>query len=249
MTGKEPVFCTWHGPEGKVLRWVKDSGVRLIGKDGLYFKDLAKDGVLHPYEDWRLSSAERAADLASRMTVEQIAGLMLYSSHQNVPGNASGPFGGVTYGGLPYSSSGEIPAWSVSDQQRQFLGECFIRHVLLMRCESAETAARWNNGLQACAEALPWGIPVNISSDPRHGTNRTFEFNEGAGGDISHWPEPLGLAAAFDPESVRHFGEVASKEYRAMGISTALSPQIDPATEPRWWRFDGTFGSSPRLSA
>ena len=45
------------------------------------------------------------------------------------------------------------------------------------------------------------------------------------------------------------FGRIAAKEYRALGISTALSPQIDPATEPRWWRFDGTFGTSPRLSA
>jgi len=41
---------------------------------------------------------------------------------------------------------------------------------------------------------------------------------------------------------------VASKEYRAMGIGTALSPQVDLATEPRWMRVNGTFGEDPALS-
>ncbi|WP_338039271.1 glycoside hydrolase family 3 N-terminal domain-containing protein [Maribacter litopenaei] len=34
-----------------------------------------------------------------------------------------------------------------------------------------------------------------------------------------------------------------------MGITTALSPQIDIATEPRWARFNGTFGESSKLAA
>lgn len=62
------------------------------------------------------------------------------------------------------------------------------------------------------------------------------------------WPEPLGLAATFDPELVRRFGEIAAKEYRALGIATALSPQIDIATDPRWFRFNGTFGEDSRLA-
>ncbi|MBN1905397.1 MAG: glycoside hydrolase family 3 C-terminal domain-containing protein, partial [Deltaproteobacteria bacterium] len=35
---------------------------------------------------------------------------------------------------------------------------------------------------------------------------------------------------------------------RALGITTALSPQIDIATDPRWYRFKGTFGPDPALS-
>ena len=61
------------------------------------------------------------------------------------------------------------------------------------------------------------------------------------------WPSPLGLAATFDPELVEKFGRIASAEYRALGIATALSPQIDLATEPRWNRFYGTFGEDPDL--
>jgi beta-glucosidase len=48
---------------------------------------------------------------------------------------------------------------------------------------------------------------------------------------------------------VRRFGEIASEEYRALGIATALSPQIDLATDPRWSRFSGTFGENARLSS
>lgn len=62
------------------------------------------------------------------------------------------------------------------------------------------------------------------------------------------WPETLGLAAAFDPEVVKQFGKIASKEYRALGLTTALSPQIDIATDPRWFRFNGTFGEDSKLS-
>ena len=48
---------------------------------------------------------------------------------------------------------------------------------------------------------------------------------------------------------MQQFGEIASKEYRALGIATALSPQIDLATEPRWSRFDGTMGEDPDLAS
>jgi beta-glucosidase len=63
------------------------------------------------------------------------------------------------------------------------------------------------------------------------------------------WPEALGLAATFDPALVQQFGLVAAKEYRALGIATALSPQVDLGTEPRWSRLNGTFGEDPQLSA
>ncbi|MBR3717347.1 MAG: glycoside hydrolase family 3 C-terminal domain-containing protein, partial [Bacteroidaceae bacterium] len=40
----------------------------------------------------------------------------------------------------------------------------------------------------------------------------------------------------------------ASQEYRALGIATALSPQVDLATDPRWSRFSGTFGEGTKLA-
>ncbi|MDO4460496.1 MAG: beta-glucosidase, partial [Clostridia bacterium] len=61
---------------GPTLGYDPESGVKIIEKDGLKFKDLAKTGELLPYEDWRLSAAERADDLAKRLSIEQVAGLM-----------------------------------------------------------------------------------------------------------------------------------------------------------------------------
>ncbi|MDT3366242.1 MAG: glycoside hydrolase family 3 protein, partial [Bacteroidota bacterium] len=170
----------------------------------------------------------------------EIAGLMLYSSHQAIPGSAYG-FGRATYADENHTS------WDLTDQQKQFLSEDNLRAVLVTTVESPEVAARWNNNVQAFVEALGQGIPANNSSDPRNETAATAEFNMGAGGQISLWPTTLGLAATFDPALVRQFGTIASQEYRALGIATALSPQIDLATEPRWSRFGGTFGENPNL--
>lgn len=46
------------------------SGVRIIERDGLPFKDFLGTGELLPYEDWRLPAEERAADLAARLSIE-----------------------------------------------------------------------------------------------------------------------------------------------------------------------------------
>ncbi len=94
------------------------SGVTLLTVDRFAFKDLNRNGELDPYEDWRLSVEERAVDLASKLSVEQIAGLMLYSSHQAIP--ASGGFRRSTYDGKPFAESG-ANAWDLSDDQRDFL--------------------------------------------------------------------------------------------------------------------------------
>jgi len=232
---------------GPTLGYAKSSAVKLIEKDGLKFKDLNKNGQLDPYEDWRLSVDDRAKHLASIMSVEQIAGLMLYSSHQSIPAASQG-FGMGTYGGKTLLESG-LPLSAIPDQQKKFLKEDHLRHILITRVESPEVAASWNNNVQAYAEGLGLGIPANNSSDPRHGAVPSTEYNAGAGGTISMWPESLGLAATFDPTLVRRFGEVAAQEYRALGLATALSPQIDLATEPRWNRLLGTFGEDSRLAA
>ncbi len=238
----------WEAHEGDGYLYItqKDgptlgyTSAAILYDDGYAFKDLSRNGQLDPYEDWRLPSDVRARDLATRLSIEQIAGLMLYSSHQAIPGSAYG-FGAATYSDPGHKS------WDLTDQQKKFLAEDNLRAVLVTSVESPEVAARWNNNVQAFVEAIGLGIPANNSSDPRNETAATAEFNMGAGGQISLWPTPLGLAASFDPALVRQFGEIASQEYRALGIATALSPQIDLATEPRWGRFGGTFGENPAL--
>lgn len=231
---------------GKTIGHSKDSGVEILTAGGFKFKDLNKNGKLDKYEDWRLPAKERAEDLASQLSIEEIAGLMLYSAHQAIPANESG-FGGSTYGGQPFSKSG-ANASDLSDMQKNFIVNDNVRHILVTSVQSPAIAAAWNNKVQALCESIGHGIPANNSSDPRNGTTATTEYNAGAGGMISQWPGQLGLAATFAPSIVKQFGQVASREYRALGIATALSPQIDIASEPRWNRVNGTFGEDPDLA-
>ena len=244
--GDDKNFVIITQENGKTLGYSPASGVQILTVDGLKFKDLNRNGKLDKYEDWRLPAKERAQDLASQLSIEEIAGLMLYSAHQAIPGASAG-FGAATYGGKTLAESGAKPS-DISDQQRKFLVEDNLRHVLITSVQSPRVAAEWNNNVQALCEGIGHGIPANNSSDPRHGTTANTEYNAGAGGQISLWPGQLGLAATFDPALVRRFGDIASHEYRALGIATALSPQIDLATEPRWSRVNGTFGEDYDLA-
>lgn len=92
--------------EGKDLGVSDGSKVKILTVDGHAFKDFLGTGELVPYEDWRLSARERAEDLAARLPVEDIAGLMLYSAHQIIPAQSGpGPFT-ATYGGKSLEESG-----------------------------------------------------------------------------------------------------------------------------------------------
>ncbi len=223
------------------------STLPILQQDGLFFKDMERTGSLVPYADWRLSPEERAKDLAARLSIEEISGLMMYSAHQMVPAMSTGPFVG-TYDGKSLAESGAAPT-DLTDQQRRFLERDHVRHVLAAGLENAEIAAGWNNEMQAFVEALPHSIPVNISSDPRNGAASAGAEYKSGGGKTSAWPEGLGIAATFDPELCRSYAGIIRKEYRALGIATALSPQVDVGTEPRWMRIEDTFGAHPALVA
>ena len=96
-----------------------------------------------------------------------------------------------------------------------------------------DVQAKWNNTMQAYVEAKNHGIPVNISTNPR---------------TSGVWPNNLAMASTFDPKYIEEISRGLAKDYRALGIVTLLGPQIDLATEPRWPRFDGTFGEDPALA-
>ena len=233
-------FCVVTQTNGPTLGYNPDSGIKIIERDGFAFKSFDGTDSLLPYEDWRLPARVRAADLASRMSIDEIAGLMLYSQQNRLP------MLNDTYGGVSFEESG-CNAWDISDSQRSFLLNDNVRHVLVSTVESPEAAARWNNNVQALVEGTNHGIPANNSSDPRHSVFQDAEFAPGAGGKLSMWSNLMGIAAAFDPSLMRRFGEIASQEYRALGLATALSPQADLGTDPRWYRFNSTFGNDPEL--
>ena len=70
-------FRLYQNPDGPVLGTVS---APILEQDGLFFKDLARTGQLLPYEDWRLDAQTRAEDLAARLSIEEIAGCIGFSS-------------------------------------------------------------------------------------------------------------------------------------------------------------------------
>lgn len=216
--------------DGKTLSYGKDAGFSLIEEtDGdltYAFKDMNGNGTLDTWEDWRLTGEERAADLVGQLSLEQIQGLMLFSSHERAPQDG------------------------LTEAQEKYLSEDRLRNVLNAAGNEIEPNVTWVNEMEAFVESLasadePY-IPVNFSSDPR--SDAAGGYTASAITDISVWPNSLGLAATFSPETMLQFAQMASEEYRALGINMALSPQIDLATDPRWSRNNGTFGEDPAMA-
>lgn len=204
---------------------IKATSAPLLHQGGLTFKDLNRDGRLEPYEDWRLSPEARAADLTKRMTLAEKAGLLMHGTPPAVGGNFAGPW--------------DMAALTALIQRKHIL--TFINRLSL----PADEMARMSNDAQAAAENTRLGIPVIFSSDPRNQFQATGGLSTGAS-QFSLWPDAPGLAATNDPALVRRFGDIARQEYRAVGITMALSPQADLATEPDWSRINGTFGEDPQ---
>lgn len=198
--------------------------------DGVTYRDLNGNGRMDPYEDPRLPVDERVEDLLGRLSLEEKVGLMFQTVIE------AGADGSVleTPGSISKSPTSEV----VLDKH--------LSHFNVHALDDPRMAARWNNALQSLAEQTPHGIPVTISTDPRHAfiENVGVSFSAGA---FSQWPEPLGLAALRDADLVRTFADVARQEYVAVGIRAALHPTLDLATEPRWARQAGTFGQDPDL--
>lgn len=214
----------------------------IIERDGCFFKDLSRSGELFPYEDWRNSNEVRARDLSERLSAEEIAGLMIYTSHQSVPYiNMNYGLPKQYYGGREFAGSG-AKAFEATDQQKEMVREKNIRHFLMANIQDPMTAARWTNELQREAEQTRWGIPVVFASDPRHGAGSDAEYKTQAAG-FSQWPEGMALASCFDEEICKTAARTMASELRAMGVSAFLGPQIDLATEPRWMRAVDTFGA------
>jgi len=200
--------------------------------DGTPFRDLNRNGVMDPYEDPRLPIPARVDDLVGRLSLAEKAGLMIQTIVSTThDGEVDGP-----------------PLAPGRPSARTFVEQSHITHLNIHQIPDPRTMARWVNGLQRVAAASGHGIPVTISTDPRH----SFTENWGASftaGHLSAWPEPLGMGALADAGFVRDFADIARREYLAVGIRSALHPTLDVATEPRWARQYSTFGQDAEVVA
>lgn len=180
------------------------------------------------YRDPALPAERRAEDLLGRMTVAEKAALMFHPSTS--PGS-----GGLT-------DSEAVAAAELN------VGRLGITHFNVLGGEDSLAVAAWHNTLQEIAESTRLGVPVTLSTDPRHGF-RSNPFTGQALDSLSRWPEPTGIAATGETASVRSYADTMRQELLAMGIRVFLGPMADIFSEPRWSRGSGTFGENPERVA
>ena len=191
----------------------------LLKVGDLSFKDLNRNGVLDPYEDWRLPVHKRVADLLSRMTLEEKAGLMQITSFN---------------------------AGSLDDYLNQHHIRYFI---LRDNLTARELAARANTSQELAEKSRLGIPIVFASNPRNHVRDNLVYEEAEAAGEFSSWPGTLGLAATNDIKLIRAFAEIARAEWRASGIQKCYGYQVDVVTEPRWYRIQTTFGESPKWNS
>ena len=184
----------------------------------------------YPYQDDQLSVDQRVDDLLARMSLADKAGLMFHA---------------LIFAGDVDTVNPMFPLLP----PRTLITEYGLTHFnAFSSTPDGRSFAEWHNALQRVAAEHPLAIPVTLSTDPRHHFTDN-PLTASMAGPFSQWPEPLGLAAIGSDEVVREFGDIARREYRAVGLRVALHPQIDLATEPRWSRISTTFGEDAELTS
>lgn len=85
------------------------------------------------------------------------------------------------------------------------------------------------------------GIPCMYGLDQVHGTTYTL------GGTI--FPQPVGMAATFNPELAHRMGEITAYETRACGVPWVFVPDLDLGRNPAWSRQYEGVGEDPYLGS
>jgi beta-glucosidase len=200
---------------------------RILEIDGLYFRDANGSKSLDVYEDWTKPVSTRVADLISKMSLEQKAGLIYINTHSPEADPADGKF--------------------VTPANSKIVTEQKLRHVIYRLSQNLGDIANYNNQMQQLAEGLELGIPVVITSNPRNSASTDYTNITNVQDQHTFWPGTLGFAAARDVEAVAEFADIARQEWRAAGIRKVYGYMADVATDPLWARIEETFGEDPKL--
>ncbi len=84
-------------------------------------------------------------------------------------------------------------------------------------------------------------VPIIYGIDAIHGVNYTV--------GATLFPHEIALAASWNPELAKQFGEITAYETRASGIHWNFSPVLDLGRQPLWSRFFETLGEDPYLAS
>jgi beta-glucosidase len=123
------------------------------------------------------------------------------------------------------------------------VGEYGVGSILNVNDE-ALSAERWHEIIRAIQEEAKktrLHIPVLYGIDTIHGPNYIV------GGTL--FPQPLAMAATWNPELMLRGSQIAAAETRKAGIPWSFSPVLDAGRQPLWSRLWETFGEDTYLAA
>ena len=105
--------------------------------------------------------------------------------------------------------------------------------------QDPKAMAELSNAIQKYfIEETRLGIPVIFHEECLHGL---------AGPSATSYPQPIGMASAFNPGLVEKIYSSVAEDARSRGAHHALTPVVDVARDPRWGRVEETFGEDPFL--
>lgn len=171
--------------EGDRPRLSAASTEKFMQVDGEWFKDMNGNGALDAYEDWRLTSQERAADLLTKMSLEQKAGTLAFGGIGGKNGitvtNFSGDDLSTGQTGVafiqpdseqmnnetdPYITVDGVVYAPVAYQIKQMYETTMIAAMTGMPKDQLDVL----NKIQSIAEDTELGIPVVFSGDRTYNT-------------------------------------------------------------------------------
>jgi beta-glucosidase len=179
-----------------------------------------------PYKNPALPVAKRVKDLLSRMTLAEKAAQMMcvWQKKSETLVNSDGHF--------------DLKKAKAAFKKGHGLGQVG-RPSDTGKGKNARETAELTNAIQKFfLENSRLGVPVLFHEECLHGH---------AGMDSTSFPQPIGLAATFNPTLVEALYTMTAEEARVRGTHQALTPVVDVARDPRWGRVEETFGEDPYL--
>lgn len=194
-----------------------------INKQG---KPKSKTIRIPPYLHRSLPTRKRVKDLLSRMTLEEKAAQMMCVWQQKA--------------GTVIDSSGKFDRHKARAHFKKGLGLGQVgRPSDAAGGLNARATAELTNDIQKFfLEESRLGIPVIFHEECLHGQ---------AAIDATSFPQPIGLAATFNPDLAERLFRMTAEEARVRGTHQALTPVVDVARDPRWGRVEETYGEDPYL--
>ena len=178
----------------------------MLTQDGIAFRDLNKNGKLDLYEDPRRPIEERVEDLLRQMTLEEKAGMLFQTMI------------GMNKDGTILEKTGMFPLPQTSDM----IARRLMNYFNILEGSDPRHMAEWHNRTQKLAEMTGSGIPVTISSDPRHA------FSQESAGEHDGW-KLLPVPRADRTRRYRRCGSgPAIRGHRSTGISGGRHPPRSP---------------------